>query len=179
MEAIEDQNVRLVNAPLSIVYDHKDLNEEEFEREFHSLNEANDDPIGQWLKVAKARGETKDSDPLLLNLLVELHRKLDSLERTIKDEAPARVSLINEALIEQIGYEHIQMKEPELEIGVLYYGRIDLPVHPRRDVAIFFTAINEKLAKITKIHDRDTKEWNTYFTSRERVMIREMRGKND
>ena len=48
-----------------------------------------------------------------------------------------------------------------------------MPVHPKRDVAVFFTAQNKSLAKITKIHERDEKEWAAYLTARERVLIRE------
>jgi len=44
-------------------------------------------------------------------------------------------------------------------------------------VAVFFVAENERVAKITLLHDRDLKEWSSYVTSRERAMIREMRGK--
>jgi hypothetical protein len=52
-----------------------------------------------------------------------------------------------------------------------------LPTFPKRDVAVFFVAENERVAKITLLHDRDLKEWSSYVTSRERAMIREMRGK--
>jgi hypothetical protein len=52
-----------------------------------------------------------------------------------------------------------------------------MPVHPKRDVAVFFTALNENIAHIQKMHERDIKEWNSYVTARERVLIREMREK--
>jgi len=50
-----------------------------------------------------------------------------------------------------------------------------MPVHPKRDVGIFFIALDSSLAKITKIHERDEREWGAYLTARERVLIREAR----
>lgn len=169
-------SVRLVNAPLQLLYDEAEANEEEFEREYHRLSESDDDPISQWLKLAKARGETAETDPVLLNLMVELYRKVDGLERLIKHEAPQRVTLINDAMIESIGYGYFKLVNPELEAGKTYYGRIDMPVHPKHDTAVFFVAESPDLAKIVKMHERDEKEWAAYLTARERVIIREMRG---
>jgi hypothetical protein len=168
---------RLVPAPISIQFSEASLDKEAYEREFQQLSESDDDPISQWLKLAKARGETAESDPVLLNLMVELHRKIDALEMLIKNEEPKRVSLTCEAAIEAIGFEHFKLKEPLLEAGKLYYGRVDMPVHPRRDIGVFFTALSETLAQITKMHERDEKEWAAYMTARERVLIREMKEK--
>jgi hypothetical protein len=40
-------------------------------------------------------------------------------------------------------------------------------------LALFFTAVDKSLAKITRIHKRDENEWGAYLTARERVLIRE------
>ena len=61
--------------------------------------------------------------------------------------------------------------------GVEYYARIEMPVHPKRDVGIFFNATSTTVAHITKIHERDEKEWSAYMTARERVLIRELKEK--
>jgi len=168
---------RLVPAPISIQFSQADVDKEAFEREYQQLSESDDDPISQWLKLAKARGETAESDPVLLKLIVELHRKIDALEMFLKNETPKRISLTCEAEIESIGFEHFKLKEPLLEEGQTYYGRIDMPVHPRRDIGIFFQALSPTLAQITKMHERDEKEWAAYMTARERILIREMREK--
>jgi len=166
---------RLVPAPISIQFSEASQNKEEYEREYQSLSESDDDPISQWLKLAKARGETAESDPVILNLVVELHRKIDALEAFLKNETPKRVSLMNEAEIDSIGFEHFKLKEPLLESGKIYYGRIAMPVHPKRDVGVFFKALSPELAEIIKMHERDAKEWAAYMTARERVLIREAR----
>ncbi len=168
---------RLVQAPISILFSEASLERDIFEREYHQLSESDDNPINQWLKLAKARGDTAETDPVILNLVVELHNKIDSLERFLKDEEPERVSLINEANIDAIGFEHFNLVEDIFETGVEYYGRVEMPVHPKRDVGIFFKALSPTLAQIVKIHERDEKEWGSYMTARERVLIREAREK--
>ncbi len=165
---------RLIKAPISLEFDI--ANAELHEREYHSLSEADDDAIGQWLKLAKARGETSESDPIALKLLVELHRKVDNLERLIKNEQPKRVALSSKAQIDSIGFTHFKLEEAQLHAGEHYYGRITMPTYPQREVGVFFVAEDETLAKIARIHDRDEKEWSAYVTARERVMIREMKG---
>jgi len=165
---------RLVKAPISIVYDI--ANEDLHEREYHTLSEADEDAIGQWLKLAKARGETSDSDPVALKLLVDLHRKIDNLERLIKDEKPSRVGLSYSAKIDSIGFGFFKLEVEDLEEDKLYYGRITMPTYPEREIGLFFKAVDKSLAKIVKTHDRDEKEWGSYVTARERVMIRELKG---
>ena len=166
---------RLVPAPISLAFSEAADDREAYDREYHQLSESDDNPINKWLKLAKARGDTAETDPVLLNLVVELHNKLDALERFLKDEEPVRVSLISEAQIEAIGFEHFSLAEELLEEGKEYYGRVEMPVHPKRDVGIFFKAESKTLATIIKIHERDEKEWGSYLTARERVLIREAR----
>ena len=168
---------RLVQAPISLVFSEADLDKEAYEREYQQLSETDDDPISQWLKLAKARGDTRETDPVLLQLVVELHRKIDSLEMFLKDEVPTRISLLSHVKIDSIGFEHFNVEDAIFEAGKLYYGRIEMPVYPKRDVGVFFNAQSETLAKIIKMHDRDEKEWSAYMTARERVLIREAREK--
>ncbi|MDQ7042545.1 MAG: hypothetical protein Q9M34_03340 [Sulfurimonas sp.] len=168
---------RLVKAPISICFSEASQDKEVYEREYQQLSESDEDPISQWLKLAKAKGDTRETDPILLELVVELHRKIDSLEMFLKNEVPQRVSLINESEIESIGFEYFKMESEVLEEGKVYYGRIEMPIYPKHDVAVFFQAHSTTLAKILKMHNRDEKEWNAYMTARERVLIREAREK--
>lgn len=170
---------KLVRTSLDISFEEltKDK-EEEFQEEFDKLSEVSDDAIGHWLKLAKAKGETRDSDKVLLTLIVELHRKVDELKTLIKEEEIKRVSLNLESKIESIGFEVFKLKEELFAKNLKYYGRIDLPTFPKREIPIFFTAIDSKSAKIELIHERDSKDWDSYVTARERAIIREMRAKN-
>ena len=168
---------RLVKAPISLVLSEADVDKEAYEREYQKLSESDEDPISQWLKLAKARGDTRESDPILLELVVELHRKIDALERFMKNEIPKRLSLTTKSEIDAIGFEYFELKDAILEPKKIYYGRIDMPVYPQHDVPVFFQAVDTKLVKILKIHDRDEKEWGAYMTARERVLIREAKEK--
>jgi len=165
---------RLVTAPISIVYDIS--SSQLHEREYHKLSESDDDAIGQWLKLAKAKGDTSESDPVALKLLIELHRKIDKLEGLIKNEKPSRIGLSSSAQIQRIGFGYFELKEPELQKDEVYYGRITMPTYPQREIGVFFKAVDTQLAQLQKIHDRDEKEWGAYVTARERVMIRELKG---
>lgn len=171
---------RLVPAPISVLFSEASSQRDLFEREYQQLSDSDENPINQWLKLAKGRGETSETDPVLLNLIVELHNKIDALEMFLKNEEPKRVSLTVEAHIDSIGFEHFNLSEELLQEGMEYYGRVEMPVHPKRDVALFFVAESKTLAKITKIHDQDEREWGAYLTARERILIREARErKND
>lgn len=168
---------RLIPAPISISFGDADRERELYEREYQQLSESDDDPISQWLKMAKARGDTKESDPILLELIVELHRKIDALEMFLKEEIPSRVSLTLHSEIESIGFEHFKLKSPLFEVGKVYYGRIEMPLYPKRDLGLFFQALSTDMAQFVKMHERDEKEWNAYVTARERVLIRELKEK--
>ncbi len=170
-------SVRLVPAPIDLVFSEVSNDIEVYLREYNQLSESDDDPISQWLKLAKGRGDTSETDPVLLNLIIELHRKIDALEMFLKDEEPQRLSLLNKMQIESIGFGFFKLKDDSFEVGKEYYGRVEMPVHPKRDVAVFFKAVDKSLAEITKIHERDEKEWGAYLTARERVIIREARAK--
>lgn len=171
------EQIRFIPAPIAISFSLDQEQNESYLREYHSLSESDDDPIGQWLKLAKARGETSETDTVLLNLIVELHRKIDALEAYLKNKKPKRIPLEVHADIEGVGFEHFKLKTQPLQAGKIYYARIAMPVHPKRDVAVYFKALNSQTAEIIKMHERDSKEWNGYVTARERVLIREMKEK--
>ncbi len=171
-------DVRLIPAPIDIEFE-EDFGAEEFKREFDASSEVDDDPVGHWLRLAKARGETVDTDTVLVTLLVELHRKVDALTEKIDGTKKQRISLEHKARIDYIHHEHFRVHEKTFERGKRYYGRILMPTFPKRDLSVYFEAMNETDAKIKLMHDRDEKEWSSYVTARERVMIRKMKEKGD
>ena len=152
--------------------------ENKYKEEFDKLGSESDDPIGQYIKLAKARGETKDTDPVLLELLIALHRKVDELSAYIKKEKKELLKLNTKTEIEKIGFDYFQIKENLLKKGKKYYGRMALAVFPPREVPVIFEAESENLAKIILMHERDIKDYNAFIMARERAIIREMKGKN-
>ncbi|SFV59660.1 FIG00469824: hypothetical protein [hydrothermal vent metagenome] len=167
------ENIRFVKAPLKIKFEEISGADEKYKREFDQLVSSDEDSIGQWLKLAKARGETGDSDQVLLNLIVELHRKIDDLSAFIKNEKPSYLKLAFEEDISEIGFEHFKLLNFELEKDKRYYARIPMPVFPKREFALFFKAIDKNIAQIVLMHELDIKDWSSYMSARERVMIRE------
>lgn len=170
-------DVRLIDASLDIVFDAvSPSNEQELEHEYFHLSESDDDGIGQWLRTAKAKGDTSESDPVVIHLLVELYRKMDRIENLLADTPPKRIALSRQGNIVRIGFEHFELTEPLLESGKVYYGRVEIPSLLKKETALYFEALTPTLAKITRIHMRDESEWGAYMMARERMMIRHLKG---
>jgi len=168
--------IRFVPAVLTIRFELlNEENREKFRREYTALSEYEEDAIGQWLKIAKARGETKDTDEVLLNLLVELHKKVDELTALVKNEEKRLLPLAQSAQILEIGFEHIKIEEPLFMVGKEYYARIEMPIFPKREMAVYLKAIDPYIAEILLMHEKDQKDWNAYVVAKERVMIRELK----
>ena len=160
--------IKLFKAPLDMEFESDKDGSERFKREFDSILPGEEDALGAWLKRAKSRGETKESDQVLLTLLIELHRKVDALSDYIKNEHKQYLPLKERASIEEIGEEKFIKDE-------IYYARIAMPIFPKRNLSLYLRAVSENLAKIENMHEEDEADWNAYVTARERVMIREMR----
>lgn len=171
--------MRFVPTNLDIYFEEIGAREDEFLAEFDKLNTNEEDPLGAWYKRAKSRGETKESDQILLTLLVELHRKIDDLNAFLRNEKVVKIELEKTAKVQAIGFDGFSVSDEILQAGKMYYARISMPIFPKRDVVVFFEAIDTKIAKITKMHESDESDFNAYVAARERVMIREMRGKDE
>jgi hypothetical protein len=165
--------MRFIPAPLKIEFEE---DKREFKEEYDKLGAEIDDPVGQYIKMAKARGETKESDKVLLELLVALHRKIDDLTNIIKNEKKELINLKYLTKITEIGYEYFKLKEPLLNKNQKYYGRIDIPFFPKREVPIYFIAVDKQIGEILIMHDRDIKDYNAFVAARERAIIREKKG---
>jgi hypothetical protein len=173
-----EEKIRLITAPLSIEYEMiAEQRYDAFKREYDTLSESDDDPVGAWLKQARARGDTAESDQVLITLMVELHRKIDDLARELKNEERVLLALSSHDDILSIGFEHFKTSQTLFEKDKNYYARIEMPLFPKRMVPLFFRAVESNIGKIELLHDRDQKDWNGYVTSRERIMIRELKAK--
>jgi hypothetical protein len=168
--------VRLIEAPLEIEFEAEALNSVEFEREYILLSEGENDAIGQWVRNAKGVGDATAGEMVIIQLLSELYRKVDQLERSVLNTMPERVELLQKVQISRIGYEYFELNKPEMKAGERYYGRLELPIHPVREIGFYFEAESETLAKIVRIHQKDESEWAAYMMSRERAEIRRLKG---
>lgn len=172
-------DIRLVPAPISLEFSLDENENERFKREYDSLAESDDDAVGQWLKLAKARGETSESDQVMLTLVTELHRKVDQILKRLENRENEFITLEEESEIDGINFDFFALKTDRFVPGKKYYGRISMPTFPKRDVAVYFKAMDNRTAEIVLMHQRDRKEWDSYVTSRERAMIRELKEKNE
>jgi hypothetical protein len=166
-------NIRLIPAPLFIEFEEDN---EKFKEEYDKLGAEIDDPVGQYLKMAKARGETKDSDKVAIELLTALHRKVDEVLSLLKNEEKELIELKYTAKITHIGYEYFKIKEKLFKPNQKYYARVDIPFFPQREVPMYFIAVDEQVAEILMMHDRDVKDYNAFVAARERAIIREKKG---
>jgi len=166
-------NIRLIPAPLFIEFEEDN---EKFKDEYARLGAEIDDPVGQYLKMAKARGETKDSDKVVIELVVALHRKVDEVLSLLKNETKDLIELKYTAKVTHIGYEYFKIKEKMFKPNQKYYARLDIPFFPQREVPLYFIAVDEQVAEILIMHDRDIKDYNAFVAARERAIIREQKG---
>lgn len=128
------------------------------------------------MKYARAKADSREADDIVLKLLVTLHYKLDEIKNILTDNVRQFVKLEFKESVEALGHSVIIMPKPVFQQGGQYYARIDLPAFPERLIPIFFDAIEPKVAKVKRIHERDERDWDSYITSRERSLIRELKG---
>lgn len=149
----------------------KSNGDDKFEREFLALRAG--EPIDLWLKSMSAKKTNEASDSILTTLLVELHKKVDRLERVLNNQNEQQSLLeFNDIQIDLIGFEHFKLKEPLLVPNEIYFARVKLPIFPKREMTLFFEALDDKLAKLAKIGEVDERDWSLHITSVERSMIR-------
>lgn len=167
--------VRLISSSLQIDFEHITNDCTKYDSEFERLSEIERDPIGQWYKKQKAKGDIDKQSEALVTLLVELHRKVDELSKTVTGESVKPIELENSAMIDGIGYEYFNIAEISLKEG-LYYGRICLPVFPERTIPVYFSiSENGAIAKITKMHQQDHTDWDSFVIAKERQHIQDAR----
>ena len=169
-------DIRFVTAVLDISLQPLDgRNDEAFRREYKILSDFEENAVGEWIKLAKARGETNETDEVLLRLLVELHKKVDDLTAIVKHEERELLDLDLDAHICGVGFDFIKLEESLFEKEKDYYCRVQMPVFPKRDMPMFLRVVSENIAQIVLIHETDQKDWNSYVVARERIEIREKR----
>jgi hypothetical protein len=168
--------IRFIPAPLKAFLSEDYEEREDLKREYDTFAQSDSDPIGQWLKLAKARGETSDSDQVLLTLITELHRKVDMLMDKYDEKEIVYLDLDYEEEINGVNFDYLSFNNRNLEVGHRYYMRLEMPIFPKRSVPMYVVAIEPNIVEIKLMHNRDRKEWDGYVTARERTYIRELKG---
>lgn len=166
---------RLISTALKIEFDKVHTNAESYALEFNKLTQNDEDPIGEWLRLMRAKkGNLEGENAIILELLVEIYRKIEALENRMEGTAKVYVPLGNQSIVQTIGHGCFALLNANLSENTLYYGRIELPTFPTRIVPIYFIYHSE-LAWIEQIHTRDEIEWDGYVAGKERALIRSLK----
>ena len=165
--------IRFIKAGGTIEFSECGNSYELFEREYYKFGEVDADPITQWLNLSKAKKDIDNTDPILLQLILELHKKVEKLEDIITHRAVSLLHLDYKLELNEIGFEHIKLHN--LKKGHIYYARIDIPIFPKRLIPIFFEALDDNIGLIKKIHPRDEQNLDSYIVSKEREYLREIK----
>lgn len=142
-------------------------------QEYIRLNQIEESGIEKWLKLSK--GRDYEGDEVMLELLVEVYKKLERLEQKLSIQQSPLLDLSQRVQTHSIGHG-VLCFESELEVGRSYYARFDLPVFPSKIIPLFFTMLTPKIAKIIKIGTMHNQSYDSYVVECERMEIRSRRG---
>lgn len=162
---------RVVYALLDVEFSKAD---ESFESEFCASHNGLDEFMS--LLVAKEKGD--NTDLLTIKLLTEVLRKLENIEDLLTAKSPQRL-LENEKKASKIGYEGFIFDEECLEVGIEYFARVKIKGFVHKEIRLFFTALDSKTAKITRISKIDEKEWASNVARYEMSAIRASKKRDD
>ncbi|WP_305862755.1 hypothetical protein [Helicobacter cholecystus] len=143
-----------------------------FLQEYIALNQIEESGIEKWLKLSK--GRDYEGDEVMLELLVEMYKKLERLEQKLSIKENPYIPLELSLKTHSIGHSVLCFEE-ELQEGGLYYARCELPVFPTKIIPLFFVMLTPFVAKITKIGQSHNHSYDAYVVECERMEIRSKR----
>ena len=166
-------DIRFVSASLELFYEEVfDSNKKMLHDEYNKLSEYGNSDIEDWLKKAKAKGLMEDSDKVVINLLVELHKKVDRLESVLKNSEEKNIALQHSSKIIGINFDYIKTDSLDFLKDKNYYARIVMPTFPRREIPLFLVGKGSHIAKINLISQKNLEDWNSFIMTKEREHIR-------
>ena len=147
------EQLRLINASAQVSYELvSEQNKARFESIFASLNNG----LDEWLSLARAKDEGENTDPLTLEVL----RKLENIENLLQSKAQGQnLELANSNLAVSLGYEGFAFDEACLKSGELYFAKVLIQGFVKKHIGLYFIALDDKTAKITRLSKSDEKEW--------------------
>lgn len=140
--------------------------------EFSQLNQIEELGIEKWIKATKDKDD--EENPIVLELLLEIYKKLEKIERRIFFNDEGLLKLPITAQTHYIGHGVLCFQE-DLTIGSIYYARIDLPIFPSKLIPFYAQMVSANIAKIVKMGATHTKSYDNYVAECERIEIREKR----
>lgn len=123
---MDENKTRLIATSLKIEFDSANISAENFAREFNKLTKSDDDPVGEWLRMARAKkGANNDDFSIVLDLLVEIYRKLGALENAINNIAKEYAPLRYCGEIETIGHGCFVLRADSIKTNQSYLKAVN------------------------------------------------------
>lgn len=166
-------NIRFIPVSLTFSYEEvRDINKRKFQEEYNQLGEYTNESIEEWVKKLQAKGQFQDSDPIILKLLIELHKKVDRLESILKQESKELIPLQYNSKIYGIHFEYIKTQNYSFLPQNIYYARISMPTFPTTELPLYLKGITDSIAKIHIINQKNSQKWASFVMAKEREYIR-------
>lgn len=175
MDRFMVENLRLISASAKVDYELvSDENKARFENIFYSSHNG----LDEWLSLARAKEEGENTDPLTLKILIEVLRKLENIENLLESKGQ-EYGFKNSANAISLGYEGFGFNESCLSSGQLYFAKVRVQGFIKKHIALYFIALDEKTARITRISKSDEKEWAQNVARAEMNAIRANKSKDN
>lgn len=171
---LEGLGVRTRIAPCELEVSFEKLdseNKSKYEKEFTSLAQQRQSAINQWLMRAKSRNRLQETDEVLLEILVELYQKVESIEQMLQNKTRQYVELDSEGVANYVGHNVLCMSKDCFKERENYYMRVFLPVFPERYIGMFAQAIHPRVVRIENLHHNDMSDFDSFVAEMERLMI--------
>ena len=168
-----DIQTRLGSTHTQITYEFvNETNIKAFQDEFSALANLSETPMMKWIHSRGAKGKLDSGEEVLFEILGEMYKKIENLERLIKKEERTLPPLANIAKLGFVGHNVLCLKDGHKfdNMGDIYV-RMFLPIFPERDIGIFAKVIHSQIAHIQKLHLRDTRGFDSFVVECERAMI--------
>lgn len=177
-----DLETRLVDARLQMELQAIDDSIElKATQEYDVITQLHGNSIDKWLSSLKAKsGDCKcgGGTAILGEMLVHIYKKLEHLENLIAGSEVQYIPLEHSTHTTRLGHGAILLDSPSLIPQTQYYVRLFLPVFPVRCVPLFAVAKEEGVLQITKMAERDLRDYDGYIVSIEREMLKARKSQN-
>ncbi|CBG40481.1 hypothetical protein [Helicobacter mustelae] len=155
-------NTRVVESAIAIELSRDDG---AYLEEYHRLGAAYE-KLKDWSAAEQGK------DGLIVEILLELYKKIAKIERKLFGEEELLQRLEKKDQIAALGHGVMYLRDGNLVEGQSYYLRFVLPVFSDRIIALFALALSDRVLQITKMHPSDIEDFDNYIANTEMANIR-------
>lgn len=169
-------HTRLGRCHLKLAYEYVEEHKAHlYEGEFFSLATFSDTPMLKWIKTMHSKSSLSEENMIIVEILTEMYKKLERLERILTHQDQNLLPLANEARLGFVGHDALCLDEGQ-SFGDFaqhskIYARVFVPLFPERIVGIFAKVLHPQIAQIEHIHIKNRTYFDTFVADCERSMI--------